>query len=263
MMTLKNYNYFSQEANLEYMSYSQFKSFCECEEKALAEIAGDFRREETAALLVGSYVDAHYEGTLDIFKANHPKIFKRDGSLKADFVKAEEIINRTERDKLFTKYMSGKKQVIMTGEIEGVPFKIKMDSYHEGKAIVDLKCVKDFKPVWDEELHRKVPFVEAWGYDVQGAIYQEIVRQNRGKQLPFFIAGATKESTVDICVMNIPQERLDECLQLVKALAPRYKALKLGKETAARCGKCDWCKETKILTEIVDYRDIGVSDNAD
>lgn len=262
MMPLTNENYYSQDVNLKYMSCSQFKDFMKCEEMALARLSGDHKQSTSTAMLVGSYVDAHFEGTLDIFKAQHPEIFKRDGSLKADYVKAEEIIQRTERDKLFSKYMSGEKQIIMTGAIEGVPFKIKIDSYHPDKAIVDLKCMRDFQRVWDEEQHCKVPFVEAWGYDFQGAIYQEIARQNTGKQLPFFIAGATKENVVDICVMSIPQERLDECLQIVKALAPRYQALKLGSETAARCEKCDWCKETKILTEIVDYRDIGVTDNA-
>ena len=255
-------NYYSQQANVDYMSCSQFKDFLKCEEMALAKISGDYRQPTTNAMLIGSYVDAHFEGTLDVFKAKHPEIFKRDGSLKADFVKAEEIIQRTERDRLFSKYMSGEKQVIMTGKIEGVPFKIKMDSYHEGKAIVDLKCMKDFKPVWDEETHRKLPFVEAWGYDIQGAIYQEIVRQNTGKQLPFFIAGATKESVVDICVMSIPQERLDICLDLVRAKVPRYQAIKEEKVPPKRCEKCDWCKETKILKEIVDYRDIGVDDIA-
>ncbi len=261
-MILTSENYFTMQANMEYMSCSQWKSFYECEDKALAELAGDYRRPDSTALLVGSYVDAHYEGTLDIFKAQHPEIFKKDGSLKADYSKAEEIIQRCERDPLFAKYMSGDKQVIMTGEIAKVPFKIMIDSYHKDKAIVDLKCMKDFQPIWNAELHRKEPFVEAWHYDIQGAIYQEIVRQNTGKQLPFFIAAATKESATDICVMSIPQERLNECLTLVKAMAPRYQALKAGNEKPVRCEKCDWCKNTKILTEIVDYRDIGVVDNA-
>ena len=40
-------------------------------------------------------------------------------------------------------YMSGEKQVIMTGEIEGVPVKIKIDSYHPNKMIVDLKVMSE------------------------------------------------------------------------------------------------------------------------
>lgn len=253
---LTSETYFTAEANHEYMSYSQFKSFRECEEKALAELSGDYERPVTASLLVGSYVDAHFEGTLDVFKGKHPEIFKRDGSLKADYTKAEYIIERVERDEKFMKYMSGEKQVIMTGGIEGVPFKIKIDSYHKDKAIVDLKIVKDFKSIYDEELHKRVPFAEFWGYDVQGAIYQEIVRQNTGRQLPFYIAAATKEPEPDIALMSIPQERLDECLTLVKALAPRYKWLKDDEDTPHRCEKCDWCKKTKVITEIIDYRDL-------
>lgn len=248
--------YFSTEANQKYMSNSQFKSFRECEEKALAELSGEYERPVTTSLLVGSYVDAYFEGTLDVFKGKHPEIFKRDGSLKADYSKAEYIIERVERDEKFMKYMSGEKQVIMTGGIEGVPFKIKIDSYHKDKAIVDLKIVKDFKSIYDKELHKRVPFAELWGYDIQGAIYQEIVRQNTGKKLPFYIAAATKETEPDIALMSIPQERLDECLSLVKALAPRYQAIKQGKESPVRCQKCDWCKKTKVITEIIDYRDL-------
>lgn len=262
-MNINNENYYTQKANLKYMSCSQFKDFRKCEEMALAKISGDHIQPTTNAMLIGSYVDAHYESTLDVFKTKHPEIFKRDSSLKADYVMAEKLIKRTESDPLFSKYMSGEKQIIMTGEIENIPFKIKMDSYHKDKAIVDLKCMKDFKPIWNEDLHQKEPFVEAWGYDIQGAIYQEIVYQNTGRKLPFFITAVTKENVPDMAVISIPQERLDDCLNLVKALAPRYQALKLGHETAARCGKCDWCKETKMLTEIIDYRDIGVVDNAD
>lgn len=255
-MQLTNENYFSQEMSLKYMSVSQFKSFRKCEDKALAEISEDFERPSNTALLVGSYVDSHFEGTLDIFKAQHPEICKRDGNLKSDYLKADEIIQRIERDKLFMKYMDGEKQIIMTGEIANIPFKIKIDSYHADKAIVDLKCVKDFKPIWEDETKQKLPFVEYWGYDIQGAVYQEIIRQNTGKTLPFFIAAVTKESVSDICVMSVPQERLDLCLGIVKALAPRFNALKQGKENPSRCEKCDWCKHTKILTEIIDYRDL-------
>jgi len=43
----------------------------------------------------------------------HPCMFKKDGNLKAEYVKANEMINRCERDALFMQYMSGEKQVIM------------------------------------------------------------------------------------------------------------------------------------------------------
>lgn len=85
---------------------------------------GTGRKSPSSALLVGSYVDAHFEGILDIFRAQHPEILKRDGSLKSEYVQAEEIIQRIERDDLMMKYLSGAKQVIMTGELFGHDGKI-------------------------------------------------------------------------------------------------------------------------------------------
>lgn len=257
-MKITKDNYFSPESDAEYMSNSQFKDFLKCEFTALAKLKGEYLPPVTTALLVGSYVDAYFEGTLDEFKNSHPEILKHDGTLKADYVQAEYIINRIKRDDMFMKYMSGEKQVIMTGEIEGIPFKIKIDSYHKGKAIVDLKIIKDFQPIYDPKVKAKLPFVEYWGYDIQGAVYQEIVRHNTGVTLPFFIAAVTKESEPDICIMSVPQERLDKCLALVKELAPKFQRLKRGTENPLRCEKCSYCKKTKVLTSIIDYRDLEV-----
>ncbi len=121
-MNLTNANYYSLEANREFMSVSQLKSFLKCEAAAMAELRGEYTRPTTTALLVGSFVDAWF-GTLDQFQQEHPEIFKRDGSLKADYVQAARIIQRVGEDKLFMSFMSGEKQVIRTGEVYGVPFK--------------------------------------------------------------------------------------------------------------------------------------------
>ena len=72
-MILTAENYFSPEMNMKYMGSSQFKAFMECETMALAEIKGEYAREKSVSLLVGSYVDAHYEKTLDLFKAQNPR----------------------------------------------------------------------------------------------------------------------------------------------------------------------------------------------
>lgn len=235
------------------MSASQFKAFRKCEAGALAEIEGRYTPEKTAALLVGSYVDAHFSGALDAFKSSNPEIFTKQGALRAEYRQADAIIERIERDKMFSRYMSGEPQVTMTGEIGGVPFRCKMDVYHVGRAIVDLKIMKDFERIWVDG--EKLPFVEAWGYDIQGAIYQEIVYQNTGDRLPFFIAAATKEREPNIGLFGIPQDRLNYCLQIVKENAPRYHEIKIGAAVPQQCGKCDFCKHTKVLTEILDYRE--------
>ncbi len=246
-MILTSENYHSPEMNMQYMGSSQFKAFIQCESAALAEVKGEHVREKTASLLVGSYVDAHYEGTLDLFKAKNPLIFTQKGELRSEYKHAEYIIQRLERDEMFQQYMSGKKQIIKTGLIMGIPFKIKIDSYHEGDKIVDLKVMKDFEGIWKDGL--KLSFVEAWGYDIQAAIYQFV----EGNNLPFFIAGATKEKEPDLAIISIPQDRLDYCLEIVADNVRRFADIKAGLIKPTRCERCDWCKQTKKLTEVIEY----------
>ncbi|MGN1130432.1 MAG: PD-(D/E)XK nuclease-like domain-containing protein [Ruminococcus sp.] len=255
-MPLTNENYFSLENQMKYMGVSQFKAFENCQASAYAEATGNYEKEETTPLLVGSYVDAHFEGTLDIFKAQHPQLFKRDGNLKSEYIKAEQIIERVERDDLFMEYMSGEKQVIMTGVIENVPVKIKIDSYHPDK-IVDLKVMKDFQPIYVPEKGR-LNWIEAWRYDLQGAVYQEIVRQNTGKVLPFYIAAVTKEKEPDIGIFEIPQSYLDVEVEDFKNKVMLYDAIKKGMIEPERCEHCDYCKASKVLSkavslEVLDY----------
>lgn len=106
-MVLTAENYYSQKANEEYMSVSQFKDFCgtygkmPCEFTAMEKLKGRWEEPKSKALMVGSYVDSYFEGTLYTFKKKNPDLFKRDGSLKAEFVKADEIIQRIERDSYF------------------------------------------------------------------------------------------------------------------------------------------------------------------
>ena len=245
-------NYFSPENNMKYMGSSQFKAFQKCEAAALAELKGEYVRPPSDALLIGSYVDAHFEGTLDTFKAKHPEIFTKQGELKSQYKHADYIIQRAERDRLFMKYMSGEKQKIFTGEIAGVPFKIKVDSYHPA-CIVDLKCMKDFESKWNNDEHKKEHFIIYWGYHIQGAIYREIVRQNTGSTPLFYIAAVTKESEPDMQLYWIPEDVLDDALDEVKSLAPRFQKIKNGEIAPQRCEKCAWCRHTKVLTEPVNF----------
>lgn len=88
-MVLTAENYYSQEANEEYMSVSQFKDFCgtygkmPCEFTAMEKLKGRWEEPKSKALMVGSYVDSYFEGTLYKFKAKNPDLFKRARSLPA------------------------------------------------------------------------------------------------------------------------------------------------------------------------------------
>ena len=54
-MKLNEENYYSKEADKEFMSYSQFKKWLECEHQAYAQyVSGQYKQEQTKAMLVGS-----------------------------------------------------------------------------------------------------------------------------------------------------------------------------------------------------------------
>ena len=251
-MGLTAKNYFTKNSQMKYCGSSQFKDFLKCPARAMAVLNGEIQEEDSTALLVGSYVDAWFDNTLDNFKLEHPEIFKKDGTLKADYEKANSIIERVSRDELFMKYMSGKKQYIKTGFIEGVPFKIKIDSYHKGKAIVDLKVVKDFKPIWNEERAIKQDFIRYWGYDYQAAIYQAV----EGNKLPFYICAVTKETEPDLAVIQIPQDWIDSAMADIKNYIGIIQAIKQGEIEADRCESCDYCRSTKKLTRVISAEEL-------
>ena len=85
-MRITNDNYFSLEASREYFSVSQYKTFLDCPARAMAEIRGEYKEPMTTALLVGSYVDAYFEGTLDKFREEHPEIFNISVKERSDTI---------------------------------------------------------------------------------------------------------------------------------------------------------------------------------
>ena len=240
-------DYFSPKSENSFMSYSQFVDFKNCEACALAKIRGEWKEEETTAMLVGSYLDARFSGDKD-FSSKHPEIFKKDGSLKAEFAQAETMIESVEKDSYFASYFKGEMQVIETGEIAGVPFKIKMDSVFEDK-IVDIKTARSVDDQWSDKDGGRVPFWRLWRYDIQAAVYQEIHAQNTGKRLPFYLAVVTKEDYPNRVLVRFSDATLKAALEEVRSLAPKYQAIKEGKIAPNRCGSCDYCKSTKILSD--------------
>jgi len=251
-MELTNENYFSPEAMREYWSVSQFKAFLKCEACGLAEVRGEYEREETDALLIGKYVDAYFSGEMPQFlKENGSKMVKRDGSLLAKFDQANKMIRRVEEDPLMMEFLQGEKQVIKTAELFGVPWKIKIDVLNDNR-IVDFKTVKDYEEIYDPGYGYR-SWIEYWGYDIQGAIYQKVVELDTGKRLPFYLEAVTKEKhnsvpEPDIKVIQLPQHILDTALKLVEAKIDRFDLIKQGEIEPRRCERCSWCKRTKKLT---------------
>lgn len=255
-MELNKNNYFSVDANMEYMGATQFKDFMKCESEGLAKANGSVVEEPTKPMLVGSYVDAYFSGELDEFKANNPQILKKDGTLLKDFEQANDIIKAIEEDEMMMEYLNGKHQVIMTGIIAGVHFKIKIDSLLKN-IIVDQKIMSSYKELsWNDKQHKYCDFVENFGYDIQGAIYQEIVRQNTGIRMPFVLAVATKEDGCDKALIQIDQEYLDQALKLVEELAPRYDLIKKGIVEPTHCGCCPVCRKEHKVNGVISYKQL-------
>ena len=243
MQNVNNSNYYSN--NNYYMSNSQFKDFKKCEAYALAKMRGEWQDKTNQAFLVGGYIDAYFSGELDKFKFNNPEVFNKDGSLKATYKQCELIIERIKKDEYMMQLLSGETQLVETGFIEGVPFKIKMDSVLSD-TIVDQKIMKDCKDVWNGGYE---PFWKVYGYDIQMAIYQYIHAQNSGVMKDCKLAVATKEDETDLRIFKFKQETLDNALAEVKALAPHYQDVKNGLVAPVYCGECAYCRSLKKLSK--------------
>lgn len=248
-------NYYSNEMAKIYTGSTQIKSFLQCESKAMAELNGEWQEDTSKSMLVSSYIDAWMSDELEDFKQQHPDIFLKNGELKADYKLAENVIEQIKQDPIFMKYISGEHQVIMTGEVSGVPVKIRIDSYFPGKAIVDLKCMSTLVPQWSEETHSKLNFCDAYRYTLQAALYQEIVYQNTGEKLPFIIAVATKEKISRKALLEIPQHILDKEMQFLKEYLVHLKLVKTKQILPESCENCDFCMSKKKVDGVWNYQD--------
>lgn len=265
-MELTSKSYFSKEAAQAYCSVSQLKRFIGsagkvgCEKAALAEINGEVEpKAPSKAMLLGSYVDCLLlePKKINDFVASHPELFKKNGELYAEYEIASVMVETAKQDKVFMKALSGKKQQIMKGVIYGVPFKIKVDVLGKNK-ITDLKtCASITETQYNTVSGQRETFIEFYDYVLQGAIYQEIVRQNTGKKMPFFLACISKESTPDHEVIWIDDESLQERLEQVMPYIVHVGMLKAGQVEPTACGCCDYCKSHKRIKKAINWREIG------
>lgn len=250
-MKLNSKTYYTPAANMRYFSVSQFKDFEKCEACALAEAEGRYRRPDTTALLVGSYVDAYFTDSIEELIGEAPEAYlTKKGELRSDFRKAEEMIERIQQDAMMSDFLdidTHETQVIRTGELFGYPWKIRMDFVND-EHIVDLKTVKDFGDVYDPAYGRR-DWISLWGYDLQGAIYQLIEEQATGIKKPFYLAAVTKQDPPDIALIQLPQYVLDAAIKAhgVEERIERFAMIKSGEVEPRRCENCAYCRKTKVI----------------
>lgn len=253
-MELSTENYFSQEADLEYMSVSQFKSFKNCQAKTMALLNNDTSAEEKEAFLQGKLFETLIAGDIDLFMMQHPEMIASKGAtkgeLKVAFKKVLTSANKIKQQNFIMDIINNcEKQIIMTGEINGVKVKCCADLLNPKTGdIYDLKCMANFNENWDKENKCYMPWYYYYGYVLQMAIYQEIAKQNYGKIFETHLIAATKEDVPDIQAIHFDNSILKIELEEFSNNIIYYDKVKKGLEIAKPCGHCNYCKSIKKIT---------------
>ena len=258
-MKLTSENYFSQEANKEYMSVSQFKDFNRCQAKALAVLNEEIEEKDKECFIEGHLFETLLAGDKDLFFMQHPEMIAQKGptagQLKANYKKVVIAANKI-AEQNFLKEIIDKceKQVILTGTIEGIKVKCCLDLFDkEERKIYDLKCMANFNEVWNKEQKCYLPWYSSFNYDLPLAVYQEIVRQNFGFTCDAYLIAATKEDIPDIQSLHLNNEQLEEKLKLFTDNIELYNNVKKGIFAPERCENCDYCKNTK---KIINFEEV-------
>lgn len=274
-MKLTPENYYSHDTDWQYMSFSLFKDFEQCEARALAKLKEDWKpKTSPTPLLVGNYVHSYFESMKshgDFIEANKKDLMTRptktnpQGHLRAEFKVANSMVQTLQADEMFDYfYTPGDKEVIVTGQIDGYWWKGKIDSLVLDKGyFCDLKTVDDIhKGHWNSIDRRKVPFIYDREYDMQMAIYRELIKQTFGKECQPFIFAVSKQTPPDHDAFDFngidDKYAMQEDLDKVKELQPYFWKVMTGEEKPAACGKCDYCRETKMLNGFTHASEIEV-----
>lgn len=212
-MILTQENYYTPEADMEYMSCSQYQGFMECEAKQLAKLQKRWVDEPSQAFLVGNFFHSYFEGkkahaqfkreNLDIFTKSSVKKYEAaleakalqeviggdsdispEGELEllSPFKQALKMIEVAEKDPLIKQFidMQGENEIFMTGYIGETKFKIKMDKYiRDTRFIIDYKTVANiWETTYNPVKQVRQTFVEMYGYILRAAVYSLVECQN-------------------------------------------------------------------------------------
>lgn len=212
-MILTEENYYSVEADNEYMSCSQYQGFMECEAKQLAKLQKRWVEEPTDAFIVGNFFHSHFESReahqtfciehmdriytkasikkYENAKAVMEKELAVDGTSKiipeehleflSPIKQAVKMIDVVERDPLMRQFIDlpGEHERIVSGTLFGVKWRGKLDKY-----VRDLRFIIDYKTVaniWETTYNpvtkTRETFVEKYGYLMRAAVYSIIEMQ--------------------------------------------------------------------------------------
>ncbi len=275
-MKLNRDNYYTSEADWEYMSCSQYQGFQECEAKQMAKLEGRWKGKDTEAFLVGNYFHSYMESpeAHEQFCEEHfdaifkTRIDKKTGEIiitgkYAPYIKADEMIERCMKNELVRRFYdwNGEVEKIVTGELFGVPWRIRMDKYfHDRNIILDWKTTQNIRELkYNPETRQRETFCELHGYLFRAAVYAEIVKQNTGQSYDpqFIIVAVSKQDFPDLAVLSLNhRSEWDYQLEQVKQHIQHIQEVKAHRQAARRCGECDYCRATNRITRIIPYYEL-------
>lgn len=289
-MKLTPENYYSHETDFQYMSKSIFTDFEHCEAAALAKLKDEWqptpkKSSQPNPLIFGNFIHSYFqdekahkafldepETKKEVYKYGNPeKGLKVAYSEKGE---AFSIINKLKLNDRFTFYYhpgeGESKEVIVTGKIDGYWWKGKIDSLNlEDGYFCDLKTTKDIHAAnWikDASNHAiKTNFVEAYGYYIQMAVYQELIRQTFGKTCVPLMFAVSKQTPPDVANIIFDKRNpdvkylMDYAMDKVIQLQPHFWRVMMGEEKPQRCGKCEYCRYTNKSPEFIVPTSIEVS----
>lgn len=272
-MKLTSDNYYTPEADREYMSCSQYQDFLSCEARALAKLQGRYIPNQSEVLTVGNYFhtamespEAHEEFCNQHFEEIYKtKVDRKTGEViptgkYAPYATADQMIDVCYKDPLIKSLidLKGENEVIMTGELFGVPWKIRLDKYiADRRLIIDWKTTADInKTEYNPILGERESFVESLGYMMRAAVYTEIEKQFTGNSsdADFVIIAISKQDPPDKAALLLNhRQRYDWELEQIEKHMMNIRRIKNGELRPRRCGMCDYCRATKVLKKIIPY----------
>ncbi len=266
-MQLTQENYYTLDAEREYFSTHQFKSWKQCPARQKALLDEKIQEPENAAFLFGQYVDTCLTEPeqLPTFIKKHPEIFKKDGELKAEYQLAQKCVERVQRDEAAMGLLSAKDaefQKIVTGELFGVPWKGMLDIFVPSLGVfVDLKTTRTLglDRTDRDETGKPQPWYNK--YWLQMSVYRDLLYQETGTHYEPMILAVTKHDPPGLRGLIYPEdnERVQALLQwqmdeIEEDLPQFYQWKHQGVDAdgnpprnCVNLDDCDWCRQSLEL----------------
>lgn len=256
-MNLTAENYHTTQANEQYLSVSFLKGLEDCPARTFAIQNGEYDKEQTTAMLVGSYLHAAFESQEEFDKVveeNESKIKTKAGKKRAEFKQADVMIDTLKQDDFAMYMLDGEKEVILTGELYGLPFKIKVDNLNvERKMFSDIKTTADLhKRIYSRFYGDYVNWVFGYGYVLQMLVYREIIAQNYGEKFDPHIVAITKENPPNKAIITIDESHFEPEYRHLEQMIENYKQM----DEPRRCERCEYCRQTKMLSGFLDVGEL-------